>query len=121
MIDRVKEFDDEMERLGCTIEKANSACRDLLYWLYLASQGRVKSTPTLGCCEEKAGKKQKKSFSKLAKRHKQMMLVASSHGNVSCTNLNPDGIEFFSQSSSLHAEIFLNSYLEAHDIDCTIS
>jgi len=67
------------------------------------------------------GDKQTKSFKKLPKKHQQMMLVASSIGNVQCTNLNPTGLDFFNQSSSLHAQIFLNSYLEARDIDCTIS
>ena len=48
-----------------------------------------------------------------------MVLVVSSIGNVKCTNLNVDGLEFFSQSSSLNKNFF-NSYLEARDIDCTI-
>ena len=50
-----------------------------------------------------------------------MMLVASSVGNVTSTNLNSEGLEFFNQSNSLHAQIFLNSYLKAKDIDCSIS
>ena len=50
-----------------------------------------------------------------------MILVASSRGDVTATKMNNDGIEFFQQSSSLLAKIFLNSYLESRDIECTIS
>ena len=50
-----------------------------------------------------------------------MLLVVSSIGNVTSTNLNTDRLEFFSQSSSLHAQIYLNNYFEAWNIDCSIS
>ena len=71
--------------------------------------------------QSSSGDKKSKSFTKLAKKYQHMLLVASSFGTVTCTHLNPDGLEFFSQSSSLHSQIFLNSYLEARDIDCSIS
>ena len=48
------------------------------------------------------------------------MLIASSKGDVISTDLNEEALDFFSQSSSLLAQIFLNSFLEARDIDCTI-
>ncbi len=71
--------------------------------------------------QSNSGDKKSRSFSKLAKKYQNMLLVASSFGTVTCTHLNPDGLEFFSQSSSLHSQIYLNSYLEARDIDCSIS
>ena len=49
------------------------------------------------------------------------MLIASSKGDVISTDLNKEALDFFSQSSSLLAQIFLNGFLEARDIDCTIS
>ena len=67
------------------------------------------------------GEKQNKSFKKIAKKYQKMMLIASSRGDVVNTNLNDEALDFFSQSSSLLAQIFLNSYLEAKDIVCSIS
>ena len=67
------------------------------------------------------GDKQTRSFKKIAKKYQRMMLVASSRGNVIPTTLNDDAIEFFSQSTSLLAQIHLNSYLESKDIECTVS
>lgn len=178
-IDMIGEFDKAVDENGGVVEKAIDTCGDLLIWLYLVIQGKVETTPLLGCCDEMVreyymklerfclhqdamgdvnsnqprqeditkpleiiansssvtrdyldkltqmqsttGDKQSRSFKKLAKRHKQMLLVASSQGNVTCTDLNQDGLEFFNQSSTLHAQIYLNSYLEARDIDCAIS
>ena len=62
-----------------------------------------------------------KSFKKIAKKYQQMILVASSKGDVVGTDVSEEGREFFKQSSSLLAQIFLNSYLEARDIECTIT
>ena len=67
------------------------------------------------------GDKQSRSFKKIAKKYQRMMLVASSRGDIVKMNLNEEAMEFFGQSTSLLAQIFLNSYLEARDIECTIS
>ena len=54
--------------------------------------------------------KQGKSFKKIAKKYQRMILVASYKGDVIGSELNEEGTEFFKQSSSLLAQIFLNSY-----------
>ena len=71
--------------------------------------------------QQSSGDKNSRSFKRLAKKYQQMILVASSVGNVTAQELNEDGKEFFNQSSTLNAQIYLNSYLEAREIECTIS
>lgn len=62
--------------------------------------------------------KQSKSFKKIAKKYQRMILVASSKGDVIGEDISDEGAEFFRQSNSLLAQIYLNSYLESRDIKC---
>ena len=49
-IKTIKEFDEEVElAVDEIIEQARSSCEHLLHWLYLASKGKINSTPTIGC------------------------------------------------------------------------
>ena len=49
-INTIKEFDEEIERSEeNTIEKASTSCEQILHWLYLATKGKINSTPTIGC------------------------------------------------------------------------
>ena len=65
--------------------------------------------------------KSSKSFSKIAPRYQNMLLIASSLGQAVPPTLNKEAIEFFSQSSVLHAQIYLNSYLENSKIEVSVS
>ena len=49
VIERIKDFDDEVKTNGSNIELAEDTCGDFLHWIYLASKNKVKSTPTIGC------------------------------------------------------------------------
>ena len=52
-INTIKEFDEEIERAEeNTIEKASTSCKQILHWLYLATKGKINSTPTIGCSVE---------------------------------------------------------------------
>ena len=58
----------------------------------------------------------------LANKYQKILFVASSIGNVVAQEINKDRREIFNQSSTLNAQIvFLNSYLEAREMECTIS
>ena len=50
-----------------------------------------------------------------------MLLIVSSVGEAVLSELNDEAMEFFSQSSVLNAQIFLNSYLENLRIEVSIS
>ena len=67
------------------------------------------------------GDKQSKPFQKIANKYQKMVLIASSKGDVVNTELNGGAMEFFNQSTLLLVQIFLNSFLEARDIECTVS
>lgn len=71
--------------------------------------------------QQSSGDKNTRNFKKLARKYQKMLLVASSLGNVVAQDINEEGKEFFSQTSTLNAQIFLNSYLEAREVECTIS
>ena len=62
-----------------------------------------------------------KSFKKVASKYQNMLCVAASQGDVVPTSLGPDAMEFFSQSSVLNAQIYLNSWLESERIECQVS
>ena len=51
VISVIKEFDQITTSTNEAIffEKAIDLCKDIVFWLYLASKGKVKSTPTVGC------------------------------------------------------------------------
>ena len=71
--------------------------------------------------QEKNQDKTSKSFSKLPSKYKNMILVASSTSEVTMVTVNPQAKEFYASASLLHANIFLNSVLEAAQIECSIS
>ena len=71
--------------------------------------------------QQSSSEKNTRSFKKLAKKYQKMILTASSSGNVTAQEINEEAREFFNQSSTLNAQIYLNSFLEAREIECTIS
>lgn len=71
--------------------------------------------------QEKSSDSTSKSFKKIPGKFQNMMKVASSVGEVTEVDLNPEAIEFFKSTTVLHANILLNSLLEAEGIDCSIT
>ena len=65
--------------------------------------------------------KSTRSFKKLAPKYQRLLLVASSQGEALPPDLNKEALDFFSQSSVLNAQIFLNSLLDSLKIECSIS
>ena len=65
--------------------------------------------------------KSSKSFKKVAPKYRKMLLVASSQGEVVPSELPQEAMTLFTQSSVLHAQIFLNSILETERINCAIT
>ena len=60
------------------------------------------------------------SFEKLSDRVQNMIHVASSRGNVVPTTLNDEASQFFKLSNFSKAQQYLEHYLEANGIECTI-
>ena len=54
----IKEFDEHVPQNmnEITLEKANDTCMDIVFWLYLASKGKIKSIPTVGCSNREVRK-----------------------------------------------------------------
>jgi hypothetical protein len=70
---------------------------------------------------EKSTEKSAKSFTKLPMEYQNMILVASSLGDVTAMELNEKALAFFKCTNNLNANIMLNSLLETAGIDCSIS
>lgn len=71
--------------------------------------------------QTQAQEKTARSFKKVAPKYQKMLLIASSQGEVIPTTLRDEAMSFFSQSSVLNAQIYLNSILESEQIECFVS
>ena len=71
--------------------------------------------------QNQSNEKSNKSFKKIAPKYQRMLLVASSQGEAIPIELNHEAMEFFSQTSVLNAQIYLNSHLDSLKIECSIS
>ena len=65
--------------------------------------------------------KSTKTFKKIPAKYQQMILVAASTREVTEVVYNADAVEFFKCSAPLHAQVMLNSLLEAEGIECSVS
>lgn len=70
---------------------------------------------------EKTTDKSSRSFTKLPAQYQNMILVASSQGEVTAMELNDQATAFFKCSNHLSASVMLNCLLETKQIDCSIS
>lgn len=68
-----------------------------------------------------ANKKSSKSFSKIPVQYQNMILVASSIGDITEVEINDEANAFFKCPNLLNASILLNSMLDSQRIDCSIS
>ena len=106
-IQSTRNFDEVLKRPLEILASSASSTQDFMYKLtQIQSQNSDKSS---------------KSFKKIAPKYQKMLLNASSQGAVMPLELNSVAMEFFSQSSVLNAQIFLNSHLEALKIECSVS
>ena len=71
--------------------------------------------------QSQSNKKSSKSFRKIPTKYQNMILVASSVGEVTTLEYDAEGAEFFKSSSVLNGQVMLNSLMEAENIDCSIS
>ena len=182
----IKQFDIDFDGNTDYVNKAKQKCKDILYWLYLASKqdSPVKPIPTTVCksrrirdklnditstCintnvtnqattgsaefanaignhlkrpleiiatsnttqsdilrsfqvqHEKNNDKSSRSFTKLPSQYQNMILVASSQGDVTAMELNDQAKAFFKCSNHLSANVMLNCLLETKQVDCSIS
>lgn len=62
-----------------------------------------------------------KTFKKIPAKYQQMILVASSVGEITEIEYNADAVEFFKCSNTLNAQVMLNSLMESEDIECSVS
>ena len=186
VVQAIKMFDTKHADNIFYLDKAKQKCKDLLCWLYLASQNNpsIKPIPTsissnrrireiykslvssclttasmdsrLGFDEAilsdrlgnhlkrplemiatsnetnidilrsmqahsvKLAETASKSFSKIPEKYQNILMVASSQGEVTAMELNEEAKEFFKCSNLLNASIMLNSVLEAEGIDCSV-
>jgi hypothetical protein len=65
--------------------------------------------------------KSTKSFRKIPTKYQNMILVASSVGEVTELDYSADAAEFFKCSNTLHAQVMLNSQFETEGIECSAS
>ena len=70
---------------------------------------------------EKTNEKSSRSFTKLPAQYQNMILVASSQGEVTAMEINDQAKAFFKCANHLSANVMLNFLLETKQIDCSIS
>ena len=70
---------------------------------------------------EKTNDKSSRSFTKLPSQYQNMILVASSQGEVTAMELNDQALAFFKCTNHLSANVMLNCLLETKQVDCSIS
>ena len=70
---------------------------------------------------ERNNDKSSRSFTKLPSQYQNMILVASSQGEVTAMELNDQAKAFFKCSNHLSANVMLNYLLETKQVDCSIS
>ena len=71
--------------------------------------------------QRQSNDKATKSFKKIPNKYQNMILVASSTGEATNAVYEQEATEFFKTTNVLHAQVLLNSELEAAKLDCTIS
>ena len=71
--------------------------------------------------QRQSNDKATKSFKKIPSKYQNMILVASSTGEATNATYEQAATEFFKTTNVLHAQVLLNSELEAAKLDCTIS
>jgi hypothetical protein len=71
--------------------------------------------------QNQSSEKSMKSFKKIPVKYQNMILVASSVGEVTCQDYDADATEFFKCSNNLNAQVMLNSLMEAEGIECSVS
>ena len=71
--------------------------------------------------QSQSSDKSTKNFKKIPKKYQNMILVATSTSEATELDYNADGAEFFKASSTLNAQVMLNSLFEAEGIDCSVS
>ena len=71
--------------------------------------------------QNQSNEKTTKSFTKIPRKYQQMLLVASSICEITEVEYSAEAMEFFKSSSTLNAQVMLNSLLEAENIDCSVS
>ena len=186
VVQAIKAFDTKHNTDADYVDKAKQKCKDLLFWIHLASKNddTIQAIPTTtnmnrrikkklddienSCLDrsnkktndtldenfatalgnhlkrpleiiatsnttqsdilrsfqtqhEKANDKSSKSFTKLPNEYQNMLLVASSQGEVTAMEINEQAKAFFKCSNNLNANIMLNSLLETSGIDCSVS
>ena len=70
---------------------------------------------------DKANEKSSRSFTKLPAQYQNMILVASSQGEVTAMDINDQARSFFKCTNHLSANVMLNCLLETKQIDCSVS
>ena len=71
--------------------------------------------------QKQSNEKGTKSFKKIPTKYQNMILVATSTGEATNVNYEQAAVDFFKTTNVLHAQVLLNSELEAAKLDCTIS
>jgi hypothetical protein len=71
--------------------------------------------------QKQSNDKATKSFKKMPTKYQNMILVATSTGEATNVEYDQAATEFFKTTNVLHAQVLLNSEMEAAKLDCTIS
>ena len=70
--------------------------------------------------QRQSNEKSTRSFKKIPIKYQNMLLVATSTGEATNVDYEQTATEFFKTTNILHAQVLLNSEMEAAKLDCTI-
>jgi hypothetical protein len=71
--------------------------------------------------QNQSSEKSSKSFKKIPAKYQNMILVASSVGEVTVVDYDADAVDFFKCSTNLNAQVMINSMFETEGVECSIS
>ena len=110
-IELTEEFDQKNQEIGGeTNELATESCTNILNWLYLASKGKINSTPTIACSTREV----RKHFDDLQRIHRieRASDVPQNNGNFTADNIQKP-LEIIAASSS-STQDFLSKLTQIH-------
>ena len=111
----------DVARRSTIADQVESSLKRPFEVLATASSSTSEFMEKLTQIQSQQSEKSAKSFKKLPTKYQNMILVASSTGEITDPEYSADAAEFFKVSNTLHAQVMLNSLFETEGLDVSVS
>ena len=117
----VQHISEEKEEVSSIANQLEASLKRPFEVLAATSSSTPDFMEKLTQLQNQTNEKSSRTFKKIPAKYQQMILVAASSSEVTEVDYNAEAVEFFKCSSPLHAQVMLNSILEAEGIECSVS